>query len=1485
MNRSYRLVFNRALGIMQAAPETAQGRGKNGAARGLAAVCTAALAFASGPVSAAAWTANEGDWSEASNWRDGAVPNAATTVNIRNGGTAEIRDAAQALDLFLGLGTLPSQIGHLIVRNGGSLAIGDQTSIGSEHGSSALSVLTIDGGTVTGGNGNFRAWQNGRILLRNGGTLRTGTQGLALDGGTLEIGDTPGTLDSPYAWGTPDDNITGHLIFNHSAGDYTFAPVIQLDVAVAHTGTGTTTLTGGNTYTGGTALDAGVLRISNNANLGHASGILAFNGGTLQTTAAITMNRATALGAGGGTFDVASGDVIQQGVISGGGMLTKTGDGLLRLSGINTYAGGTVIAKGTLSIARSENLGTGPLSFGEGELIVLVPLVLHADIGGTSSTATISSSDTLTLEGNVTGFADLRLTGGPTGMVILNGADNAFTSLLVTGLGALQINGTVKAGTLHTSAGSALSGSGTVSNTYIYGGGILSPGQSSIGTLKVDGNLTLFDGSILDYQLGDPGTSSDPASGIGSRVDVTGNLTLNGALNLRSSSDTAQDGAPGLGYYRLMTYGGTLSGAGLSIGTTPGFSDPAHFEIQAGGGNVDLFIAALGHDTLQHWQGGDGAWNSANAQWLNRHGEVAVDWAGNHAVFMNQPGGFNGGTITVAGAQQFKGLQFRHDGYRLAGSGQLVIDGSERGDGNAEIRVLANSAEIATEITGSGGITKTDAGTLVLSGNNSYQGSTHILGGAVSIASDGNLGATGAGILLSGGTLATTADMATGRTITLAGNGGFDVAAGTTLAATGPIGGTGALVKTGAGTLRLAGANLYAGGTRVRQGVLIGDTASIRGNIANDGEVAFQQATDGVFAGDISGSGLMRKLGAGTLTLAGRNTQDWAVDAGPLRSAGSRFAGDVAIGANGVFVLDDAQAAAYAGTLSGTGRFHKQGAGSLLLTGDSAGFAGHATVSAGTLRVGDRHGGGILGGSLDVQAGATLGGSGTVGSGAGSQVTVASGGTLAPGNSVGTLTVNGDLVLAKGSRFEVEVDPQGSRSDQVAVTGNTTIQGGAVAHVGATGQYQLRSTYTLLTTGGALSGRFDTVSSDFAFLTPELRYDYGAGTVGLALARNDRGFASMALTDNQRATAQGIDSIGLAAGHAVYDAVAQLPDDAPLVRASLDALSGEIHASAKTALIEDSRFVRDAAKDRVRAAFAAPGASTAAVSARAADGAPTAVAATHDGPAAWSQAFGSWGSTDSDGNAARLERNVGGVLIGADRPMGNWRVGALAGYSHTDAKAADRASSGRSDNYHLGLYGGTQSGALGVRTGLAYSWHDIRTRRSVDIPGLSDSLRADYGGGTFQAFGELGYGIELNDTTRLEPYASLAYVRLHTDGYRESGGAAALTTGSANTETTFSTLGLRAEHALGSGAAQGTVRAAAGWRHAMGDTTPQARHAFSAGDAFTVAGVPIAQDSAVIELGVDLAVARNTRFGLSYAGQIAGSAQDHGVRADLSIRF
>lgn len=119
----------------------------------------------------------------------------------------------------------------------------------------------------------------------------------------------------------------------------------------------------------------------------------------------------------------------------------------------------------------------------------------------------------------------------------------------------------------------------------------------------------------------------------------------------------------------------------------------------------------------------------------------------------------------------------------------------------------------------------------------------------------------------------------------------------------------------------------------------------------------------------------------------------------------------------------------------------------------------------------------------------------------------------------------------------------------------------------------------------------------------------------------------------------------------------------------------------------------------------------------------------------------------------------------------------------------------------------------------------------------------------------------------------------------KTGGAAALSAGRANTKATFSTLGLRAAHKFGFGATEGTMRAMVGWRHAMGDITPEARHAFWAGDAFIVAGVPIAKDSAVVDVGVDLAIARDASFGLSYSGQIANSARDHGIKANLRIRF
>jgi outer membrane autotransporter protein len=535
--------------------------------------------------------------------------------------------------------------------------------------------------------------------------------------------------------------------------------------------------------------------------------------------------------------------------------------------------------------------------------------------------------------------------------------------------------------------------------------------------------------------------------------------------------------------------------------------------------------------------------------------------------------------------------------------------------------------------------------------------------------------------------------------------------------------------------------------------------------------------------------------------------------------------------------------------------------------------ADQVTMNTGLLSVN-----GQIDGAVNILDGASLGGTGTVGN-----TTIANGGTLAPGNSIGTLHVDGNLEFAAGSSFDVEVDPLSSASDLVAITGNVTINGGTVAHIGGAGDF-LRTTRIILTTGGELTGAFAEVESIYAFLTPRLIYDYDADMVALELGRNDIDFVSSAATRNQTATAQAIDSIGIFAANPLYDAIALLPTDDALIQASFDALSGEIGATLEGALIEDSRFVRDAMDQRLRTSPTGPSDDYVPLMGYAPSTEPILPSPEPAGSTVWAYGFGSSGTAGGDGNAAALDHDIGGLLVGTDGLLGDWRVGLLAGYSRSGFEVGDRSSSGSSDSYHLGLYGGTAWGALALRTGLAYTLQDLSTQRLVAIPGLDDSLSAAYGAQTLQAFGELAYAIE-TDGARLEPFVNLAHVNLTTDGYTEEGGPAALTVADSSTGITFATLGARAELAFELGSIDATLLGMLGWRHAFGDLTPTVTQAFAADDAFTIAGAPIASDSVVIEAGLDLALNDTATVAVSYLGQISSETENHGAKATLAVSF
>jgi subtilase-type serine protease len=581
----------------------------------------------------------------------------------------------------------------------------------------------------------------------------------------------------------------------------------------------------------------------------------------------------------------------------------------------------------------------------------------------------------------------------------------------------------------------------------------------------------------------------------------------------------------------------------------------------------------------------------------------------------------------------------------------------------------------------------------------------------------------------------------------------------------------------------------------------------------------------------------------------------------------------------GVFDVDTkGYSSIWSNSISGAGDLTKRGEGALILSGDNS-YSGPTKVLGGILAVDGR-----IVSKVDVLDAGNLTGIGAVGS-----LTTGAGGTIAPGSVldpskvIAVLTVNGDFVQQAGSTYSAGIAP-GKASDLIDVTGSADLDmGGSVSLVreGA-GQFSVDTRYTLLTAAGGVSGAYGGLTGGLYTDSPFIDFDlaYDPKNVYLDVDRSSIAYADVGNTFNQKSVGAAAETLG--SGSPIHDNILFLTGQE--TRNAFNLLSGEIHASVRSAFVEDSHFVRDAAGDRIRAAFEGVGASTVPIMAYGPDG-PELAPTTNENFAVWGSGFGAWGHFDGDGNAAHLGRSTGGFLAGGDAVIGeNWRLGLLTGYGHTSIHVDDRASSGSSNNYHLGLYAGTQRGPIGFRSGLAYTWHRIETGRSVAFPGFSDSLSTDYRAGTFQAFGELGYRID-KASVSFEPYANLAHVNFSADSFSEAGGAAALSGEDQSSDTTFTTIGLRASADLTLGSVSTTARGGIGWRHAFGDVVPEMAVAFADGPSFAVEGTPIAKTAAIIEAGLDVNLTDKATIGLVYHGQLASTSQEHGFNAKFGVWF
>lgn len=1032
------------------------------------------------------------------------------------------------------------------------------------------------------------------------------------------------------------------------------------------------------------------------------------------------------------------------------------------------------------------------------------------------------------------------------------------------------------------------------------GGNTISGNNTTRVFFANEGDLTISNGTIADglAQGGQGGDGNDGAGG--------GGMGAGGALYVRSGANVTVDGVSFANNQATGGKGGADTGENFGSGGGGGLGGnggTAASDDDGSGGGGGAF--ANGGSSSGDSGGGGGGPNGGAGGGFEMPGGNGGDLSGGGGTGGGStwiPSGGNGGYGAGGGGNSHESA----GGYGAGGYGG--------GGGGSGVATAGNGG------FGGGGGSGFDNGGL--GGFGGGQGGAHRyaagggggagFGGAVFVQDGGSLIITGSGAISGGGVQGGSAGGAGGATSGMArGSGIFLQNAGMTFAPgegqtqtvsdviaddTDNGDNAGKLIKDGDGTLILSAVNTYSGGTTIKAGVLqlaadnnlgdatggleIGDgtlraTAGFTSarSIELTGAAGIEVQIDELeLTGDISGDGSLTKNGAGTLKLTGSNnyTGGTTVSDGTLLGDTTSLQGDILNEAELIF--DQSFEGTYSGKLTsnGTGLLSKEGIGTLIFTGDSSAFAGETYVNEGTLRVNDR-----LGGSVSVANGATLGGNGTVG-----KTTIAAGGIHAPGNSIDTQTVDGDY--ANNGILEIEANP--TEADKIIVNGTVDITGATLNLVltptTAEDWGVLTGPYILIENDldDAVAGTFtlDDIN-DLIFLDKLIDYAGGDGNdVTLTLLRNNVDFVDVAQTRNQRATAGAIDTLDLSSE--VWTALA-MARNAGEARALLGELSGEVHASLAGMFNQDSRFWRNAANDRLRSAFGSVAATGQQVMGFSATGLANAPADTQ-GLALWTRGFGAWGKTDSDGNASEFTRNTGGFLAGADMAVGDTvRLGALAGYARSSFDD-DHNSSGEADSYQIGLYGGTQAGAFGLRAGVAYAWHDVDTERHA----LGDKLTADYDADTVQVFGEAGYAFDL-DTVRLEPFANAAYVSTRTDSFEENGGPAALKSDSETNDNVFTTLGLRAAMGFELGTMPASFRAMTGWRHAFGDINPESTLAFDGSQDFVTAGAPIARDAAVLEAGFDLSISADATLGLAYSGEIADAAEDHGLNATLAVAF
>ncbi len=1391
---------------------------------------------------ASTWIGSDGGaWNAAGNWTPSGVPDSTTAVvsfsNSSGSGTTTVNIGATskrvnqmivsgtgnqtwtiASGTLIFAGTAPvyrnettasaSSLEGVISASGSIIRLNSKTEFNIANASE-----TYINGTVAGAGG-FTKTGNGTLTLSSANSYSGAT---AVNGGTLSIssdgnlGDSSGAVsfDGGTLWVTEGFVASRTTTLNAGGGTFevsdgkvlSWQGNIKGAGGLSKTGLGVVLLGGNSTYSGATQILAGTLRAGGADVLSSDSAFTVSAGATLdladlsQTVGSLAGEGNVLLGSGTITTGGDGTDTDFGGSISGTGGVVKKGASVLTLSGNSTYTGNTTVSRGTLKAGADHVFSAASA--------VTVAAGASLQLAGFDQT-----TGSLAGSGNVKLGKGTLTTGGDNSSTTFSGSISGTGGVIKSGSGTFTLLGsnsysgrtTVQSGILAAGAVDVFSSTSAV---RVDGGAILQLEgfDQTIETLSGAGEVKLG-AAVLTTSGNGSSTFSGNISGTGGIVkNGTGTLTLSGASNTYSGSTS-------------------LLGGEIKAGAANAFSASSAVTVAAGAalqlGGFDQEIASLSGEGQVALAGGILSAGGDNSN---------TTFSGN----FTGSGGFvktGSGSMTVGGANSYTAATTVHAGKLSASAEQVfsvksaftvesgaVLDlanfdqavGSLAGGGRvslgtASLTVGKNNDDttFSGRLDGSGSLVKNGTGRLVLSGNNTFSGGTTIRNGTLSGAARQAFG-TGSVTLNSGATLEAAAPL-TIQSLTWHGGGTIAMA----LDQGGSITLDSPLRMSAPGTLEFSGvqANVsYDILTFVTKGSKLDSfAANVIGPLTptfvlvknrKTGTTTLKLEYVGASTGKIldNGSLAYTPVNANFL-VAGKVQTSHAsnkVRSLVFKNFSSLQVFDTLSIGSGRMTVNSGEASVRGGRIIVPGTFNKQGGGMLSLFSNVS-VGEEANVAEGTLSVN-----GIFAvPRLLVSQGAFLKGRGEV------QGDVFNEGTLAPGNSPGTLTIAGDFVQSKTGTLQIEVASQ-QWFDQLLVAGNVTLAGALEVVPYAGHKFAYGQQFAFLH-AKSIAGNFSTTTMPGS---PGFRARFvNGGTVGTILIAPSS-YALVAPDGNLKNTARALDSFISASGgdrQVVSTALdgltaAQYPGAFAVVSPALHASLVDMSISQAFAQIQmlNQRF------SSLRlgvGGFQAIGFDSEPLvydknGSRVADPKTLQQGSSNPRWSAWVEGNGIFSKSSGLAQIPNYRSEFGGLLVGADyRWSENFSTGLYGGYEGAYANYSN-AGSARMDSALFGGYASYSNGAFYADAVIGGGYNSYKVKRPISFSSINRTASSSQDGGEFVAALNLGYDWKVSGFV-LGPIAGVQYTYAGIAPFTENGaGSLDLRVSQQNASSLNSTLGGR----------------------------------------------------------------------------------------------